>query len=133
MSDSLIQSSNRNSLLHGIAWEEKCWLVYKVQNGICPLCLEPLDAKGANIDHCHACVNKGAHVIRELIDPDGTRRRMEYGCRLCIRGALHAVCNGRMLPYLERYPHLQNDIVREYLARRPFVWKGPPNKSEESS
>ena len=128
-----LKGLDRTTRLHGITWEEKCWLVYTYQKGICPLCLEPLEVKGINIDHCHDCVDKARHVVCEGPSGDGTRRKWEYGCKLCIRGALHAACNGRMLPYLERYPHLQNDLVREYLARRPFVWKGPPKISEKSS
>ena len=128
-----LKAADRISRMHQITIEEKWWLVNIYQKGVCPLCLEPLDARGANTDHCHDCVEKVSHLVRELVGGDGTRRTREYGCKLCIRGALHAACNGRMLPYLERYPHLQNDLVREYLARRPFVWKGPPKISEESS
>jgi hypothetical protein len=121
MTSTAWRDADRVARLHGITWEEKCWLVSGYQRGICPLCLEPIDTKGANTDHCHDCENKENHLVRDLLSSDGTRRKREYGCKLCIRGALHAKCNGRMLPYLEKYPHLQNDVVKEYLRRRPFV------------
>ena len=93
---------------HSITWEQKCWLVYRHQSGICPICLEPLQMKGAHIDHFHGFTAPG-------------HKRVDAGCPDCIRGALHRYCNGTIVFALEKYPHLQNDFVKQYLSRRPFL------------
>lgn len=103
---------------HGITWEEKNWLVYKFQEGKCPVCQEPIEVRGSNIDHDHSCPYSGTH-------PKGG------SCRFCIRGCLHPECNGRIIMYMEKYPWLISDYTREYLLRRPFLFKKPLDKDEQ--
>jgi len=38
------------------------------------------------------------------------------GCEQCARGITHPLCN-RAITILEINPHLQNDFIREYLAK----------------
>lgn len=91
---------------------DKIWLVDVYQQGICPVCLRRLIISEASLDHDHECVNRAAHK---------TQSHVEYGCKRCIRGAVHNQrCNWHFLGVLERYPHLQNDFTRAYLRRRPF-------------
>ena len=102
-----MEAIRKNLARHGITWEQKCWLVFQYQEGNCPLCLRPLTIEEAVIDHCHVCIQSGTHQAGR-------------GCKLCIRGALHGICNSPVLMWLERFPHLQNDFVKAYLERRPF-------------
>ena len=106
------RDADRITRLHGITLEEKYWLVLQHQNGVCPVCRDPLVVEGSTIDHWHGCPNKAVHK---------TRQKQSYGCRQCIRGALHLRCNSTILHYLEKYSHLQTDEIKEYLKRRPFV------------
>jgi len=92
---------------HGITMQEKSWLVYVHQKGNCPICLEPMIYESAHIDHDHSCPYSGTHP-------------KNGSCKNCIRGAVHGICNSPVLMWLERYPHLQNDFIRAYLAGRPF-------------
>lgn len=77
--------------------------------GRCQLCGEAetqITRSGAirslSVDHDHACC-PGKKV-----------------CGRCVRGLLCNDCNSNLLSGLERKPALQNDVVRAYLARRPF-------------
>ena len=101
-----LDNTRKNLARYGITWEEKCWLVYQFQKGFCALCLASLSVGEAAVDHFHGC---GTH-------------KPEDGCKKCIRGALHGMCNSPVLMYMERFPHLQSEHVRDYLARRPFVF-----------
>lgn len=69
-------------------------------------------------DGCWLCGELGAKDV----DHDHSRPHSQYrsGCRECIRGVLCNSCNRYLLPPLERHPHLQGDVVREYLKHRPF-------------
>ena len=40
-----------------------------------------------------------------------------------IRGLLCNICNRLVLPFLERFPHLQNDFIKQYLLSRPLMPK----------
>lgn len=100
-------SVRKNLSLHGITWEEKAWLLYTFQDGFCAICKDPLDISKAVIDHFHGCP---AH-------------KPQYGCKSCIRGALCVICNSPILMKLEEKEHLQNEYVRAYLARRPFLYE----------
>lgn len=92
---------------HGISWEQKMWLLHGLQKGLCALCLSPLSSELAVLDHDHGCSQAGVH-------------KTKAGCPSCIRGCLCSICNSPVLLYLERFPHLQNDFIKAYLARRPF-------------
>jgi len=98
--------------LHGITPAEKSaqWIRQKKQ---CALCLRGLTLSAARIDHDHGCVNAAVHR-------HGTHGA-EYGCRQCIRGILCDFCNHRMLPFLEKFSHMQNNLVRQYLKSRPYA------------
>jgi len=117
-----IMSTSRNTGMHGITPEEKSWLVYKVQGGKCPLCREKLEVQGSAIDHSHDCPQSILHKTRTIVRSGGFET-VEFGCKKCIRGVLHSACNGTLLFWLEKFPHLQNEVVREYLARRPFQFR----------
>lgn len=103
-----LSRTRKHLKLHGISWEEKCWLLYDQQSGKCAICLQPLEVDKGVVDHDHGCRLSGTH-------------RGGAGCRECIRGVLCFVCNSPVLMYMERYPHLQNAFVGLYLARRPFM------------
>lgn len=111
-----LSSARKNLKRHGITWEEKCWLLVTHQGGRCALCLSSLSVEDAVVDHFHGCVQSGTH-------------KYSAGCRNCIRGALCSVCNSPVLLYLERFSHLQNDFVRDYLAHRPFIFGNPEKKT----
>ncbi len=104
----------RSAAMHGISWEEKYWLL-RVQNHVCPICLDKLEMAGSSIDHCHDCT--GTHLTRMV-----RNQEFRFGCKKCIRGILHNRCNV-WLQIVEKYPHLQTDVVTKYLARRPFCRK----------
>jgi len=110
-----ISQLRRDIARHGITWEQKSWLVFGYQGGLCPICQEPLELKGAHIDHFHGCSQSALH------------KKADAGCPNCIRGALHRYCNGSIVFSLEKYPHLQNDFVKQYLSRRPFLGQRDPN------
>jgi recombination endonuclease VII len=114
-----ISQLRRDIAVHGITWEQKCWLIFRYQGGICPICLEPIVVKGAHIDHFHGCANVLNH------------KNQNAGCVQCIRGALHRYCNGTIVYALEKYPHLQNDHIRQYLLRRPFMGIEGTKRAEE--
>ena len=106
------RNQTRAASHHGITLEEKDWLAWTVQKGVCPVCLEPLPLTGLNIDHAHDCERREDH--RQVQGRD-------CGCKHCIRGAIHERCNSTIVYYLERFPHLQNEHIKTYLARRPFI------------
>lgn len=123
-----ITQVSRNTQRHGISPEEKAWLLYKIQGGKCPLCLEKLEIKGACTDHSHDCVDESKHQTRQITRPSGKVETFQFGCKKCIRGVLHSACNGTLLFWLEKYPHLQTEAVKEYLARRPFQFRRGEDK-----
>lgn len=90
-----------------ISEKEANWLLQIHQQGKCPICYEFVTLENSDIDHSHYCENQKEHYKR-------------YGCKQCIRGIIHSVCNSRLLPLLERFPHLQADSIKEYLRSRPF-------------
>lgn len=73
------------------------------QNHQCALCFKPWKSN-FNIDHDHA-----HHLDKEI------------GCPSCVRGILCKTCNHRNLPWVEKFPHLQNDFVKQYLTTRPLA------------
>lgn len=98
---------------HSITLEDK-QKILELQNHICPICLRPLNGFKINIDHFHGCSNLVNHY-KEIGKSENT-----YGCPQCIRGILCVQCNQSILPYLEQFVHLQNKLIKEYLARRPL-------------
>lgn len=105
------QQSRHNLRRHQITPEMKAWLVLGHQKSVCPVCLLPIGVSDSHIDHCHECRNKANHKVRQGSD---------CACPQCIRGALHSECNRAIVYYLEKFPHLQNDHIKNYLQRRPF-------------
>lgn len=97
---------------HKITLQERAQLL-ESQNHICPICSRTLIGFKINIDHFHGCLSKRNHI-------KGKHGNDTYGCRQCIRGILCVLCNRAILPYLEQFPHLQTEDVKEYLSRRPF-------------
>lgn len=92
-----------------ITTDEYAWL-FSEQNGCCALCHEPPqkdsrygEIRRLAIDHWHGHPHKKYHA-----------------CKKCIRGLLCDRCNRHFLYRVEAYPHLQNDVVKAYLSRRPF-------------
>jgi recombination endonuclease VII len=84
--------------------DEYEWLLAE-QEYCCALCgisRDQLDRRLA-IDHDHACCGK------------------DRACKKCIRGLLCGMCNKGFVPMAEVHPILQSFLVREYLARRPFI------------
>lgn len=98
----------QNLRLHGVSWEMREWLIRREQGNLCGLCQQVLEPAQACIDHCHECPLAGSHKA------DG------YGCSSCIRGGLHRGCNV-WLSLAEKFPVLQSEHVKQYLARRPFL------------
>lgn len=83
------------------------------QMGLCALCGKP------------QAPSKGDKLIRLAVDHDHSHHPNDRrGCKECIRGLLCNSCNRYLIPMLEASPHLQNDFVRDYLTRRPFLQKG---------
>lgn len=87
----------------GISQEEYDWLS-SVQGHCCVLCLQKSSRK-LDVDHDHAC------------HPDNYRD----SCKKCIRGLLCNSCNRFFLPRMEKFPRLQNDLIKNYLRARPFM------------
>ena len=99
-------------LAHGITVEEKQNCL-RDQKNACALCFCLLTIDKARIDHSHECGNQKNH------SKDKTQRN-RFGCPQCIRGLLCDGCNWGGLPFLERNPHLQSELVKKYLQQRPF-------------
>jgi hypothetical protein len=111
-----VSASRKNLSRHGITWEEKCWLVYRHQYGLCALCQNPILPEKAVIDHSHECLRKGDHY-------------QGRGCKECIRGALCSTCNTPVLSRLESCPWLYSPYVTAYLAGRPFLFLDTPKNN----
>lgn len=84
---------------YGITLEDRNRLL-RIQNNCCALCLRNESEYGRtfHVDHIHG----------------------QYG-KSSIRGLLCDMCNGRFLVFVEKYPQLQNDFVKTYLAARPLT------------
>lgn len=90
---------------HALSVEDYNWLA-RSQDGKCALCFKPpTDMNGILvIDHWHGHIHKKVG---------------QKSCKECIRGLLCDACN-LALGFLEKCSHLQNDLARAYLQRRPF-------------
>jgi hypothetical protein len=75
----------------------------RIQRNCCALCCTPF---------------KGTPLVDHNSKQCGHRR--EKGCPSCVRGLLCFRCNCRVLPILEKCPHLQSQYVKKYLQQRPF-------------
>lgn len=97
---------------YGMTLEEREWL-YGLKLG-CWLCSKPFIAPvpvwDRCVDHDHEDHIRHAGEVH--------KKRM---CKQCIRGVLCYECNIKLLPLLEKNPHLQNDFVKQYLLGRPFL------------
>jgi hypothetical protein len=99
--------SSENSKKNNLRWRFQLSVndyefLFRAQNGKCALCFTAPDKKALAVDHFH-----GHHPYPQ-------------GCRECVRGLLCGHCN-MILGMLEKSPHLQNDLVRHYLAQRPLI------------
>lgn len=101
--------------------------VLSLQNHVCAICFRPDPRKRLAIDHDHECLEHAKN---------------RQGCSSCIRGLLCEFCNRRVIPVFEKFSHLQNDFIRQYLQQRPIavlrlqnqpLVQIPTNRSETSA
>lgn len=98
---------------HGITRSQAIEIL-RNQNNACGLCGQKITLSTGQIDHEHGCRKRHRHEIHR-------GRLQKFGCPACIRGFLCPICNGRVLPTLERVPALQSVRTKQYLKRRPFL------------
>src|ERR1700722_11345571 len=103
--------TKRNNLrnMYGMTEDDYTYLM-DAQDGLCYLCEKAfllMPRTVPDIDHYH-----GHHHIRKA----------QKGCLECIRGLLCNRCN-MVLGLMEDCQHLQNDLVKTYLQRRPLMYR----------
>jgi len=96
--------------------EEDYQFLLNRQNGVCALCQFSVLDRLSN--------SRIGKPFVLCIDHDHTHKPHPIttrGCRDCIRGLLCYYCNAILLPFLEKNPSLQKEIVKQYLCNRPLL------------